>query len=151
MSTGLLLLCPPALRCAGRHRTEAHRTRCHASRLAGAIKVVTARKKYDIKYPTLYSTGTTKNDEMYNCAQRAHQNTLEGLPVVNLMMLSSATVYPRAAALFGFTWVVGRFLYIRGYTEGGPEGRRIGGIVSHLGDFPLLITTFCAAWHLLRA
>mmetsp|Transcript_1460 Transcript_1460/g.3766 ORF Transcript_1460/g.3766 Transcript_1460/m.3766 type:complete len:147 (-) Transcript_1460:5-445(-) len=113
----------------------------------GAGKVMGARKKYGIKYPTLYSTGKTKNDIAYNCAQRAHQNTLENLPAVNIMMLSSATVYPVTAAAFGAIWCVGRVLYIRGYTaESGPDGRRFGALISHMGDLPLLITTFMAAW-----
>jgi len=89
---------------------------------------------------------------LYNCSQRAHQNTLENLPIVNMMMLSSATVFPKTAAIFGAIWVVGRFLYIRGYNAGtGPEGRMLGGMVSHLGDMPLLVTTFVAAWTMIKA
>ncbi len=117
----------------------------------GAGKVMGARKKYGIKYPTLYSNGKTKNDVAYNCAQRAHQNTLENLPAVNLMMLSSATVYPQMSAIFGAIWCVGRFFYIRGYTsEKGPDARLMGAIISHLGDVPLLVTTFMAAWALVN-
>ena len=64
---------------------------------------------------------------MFNSAQRAHQNTLENLPIVNLMTIAGALTSPRLAALFGTTWVVGRFLYIHGYSTGGPSGRRLGG------------------------
>ena len=117
----------------------------------GAIKVVLARKQYGIKYPALYSSGTSKEDVAFNCTQRAHQNTLEGLPIVNLMMLTSATVYPLPAAAFGLVWVVGRFLYIQGYSSGGPDARMLGGIVSHLGDFPLVVTTFMAAHALITS
>jgi len=118
----------------------------------GAVKVMQARKKYGIKYPTLYSNGKEKSDLAYNCAQRAHQNTLENLPMVNLMTLSSATVFPKTASIFGAIWVLGRFLYIRGYNSGkGPEGRMLGGLVSHLGDIPLLVTTFVAAWTMISS
>ena len=36
-----------------------------------------ARKKYGIKYPNLYAPPGHKNEEAFNCAQRAHQNTVE--------------------------------------------------------------------------
>lgn len=117
----------------------------------GAVKVMHARKQYNISYPTLYSTGKSAEDTMFNCAQRAHQNTLETLPIVNLMTLASSLLYPRVAALFGFTWVLGRFLYIHGYATNGPEGRTLGGIVSHLGDFPLFITTCMTAYTLIMS
>ena len=117
----------------------------------GAVKVMQARKQYGISYPTLYSTGKSAEDTMFNCAQRAHQNTLESLPIVNFMTLTSALVYPRAAALFGFTWVLGRFLYIQGYSANGPDGRKLGGLISHLGDFPLFITTCMTAYTLIMS
>ena len=31
-----------------------------------------ARKKYGIKYPNLYAPPGHKNEEAFNCAQRAH-------------------------------------------------------------------------------
>ena len=67
------------------------------------------------------------------------------------MTLTSSLVYPLRAAVFGMTWVVGRFLYIQGYAENGPEGRRIGGLVSHLGDVPLFVTTCMAAYTLITS
>ena len=56
----------------------------------GAVQVMKARKKYGVKYPTLYATGEGEDTHMFNSAQRAHQNTLENLPIVNLMTIAGA-------------------------------------------------------------
>ena len=38
-------------------------------------------------------------------------------------------------------WVIGRIMYGYGYANGGPKGRMAGGLVSHLGDLPLIFMT----------
>ena len=64
------------------------------------------------------------------------------------MQLQGALVgllYPKFAGSCLALYAVGRFLYCNGYTKKGPGGRMLGGIVSHLGDLPLLIATgYCA-------
>ena len=105
----------------------------------GAITVVGARKKYGIKYPKMYADGDSKDATAFNCAQRAHQNTLEGLPITAINMLACGTVYPLTSAALGAVWSIGRVLYIRGYATNGPDGRMVGALVSHLGDFPLML------------
>ena len=57
-------------------------------------------------------------------------------------MLVNGLLYPIYAAAFGLVWVIGRVIYGYGYSNGGPSGRMLGGIISHLGDFPLIILTF---------
>lgn len=37
------------------------------------------------------------------------------------------------------TRALGRLIYIHGYSTKGPEGRMVGGLISHLGDLPLLL------------
>lgn len=105
----------------------------------GASTVMKARKTHNVKYPKLYADGDSKSAIAFNCAQRAHQNTLESLPLTAVSMLACATVYPVASAALGAVWSLGRIVYIRGYAANGPEGRMLGGLISHLGDLPLLL------------
>jgi len=117
-----------------------------------SINVSKHRKKFGIKYPALYADATHINKdckkedvETFNCAQRAHQNTLESLSSVQLMGALNGLMFPQFAASCLGVYSVGRILYCNGYTKNGPDGRMLGGIVSHLGDLPLLICTgYCA-------
>lgn len=58
----------------------------------GGSKVSKARKKYGVKYPTMYAVpgvapeGISDEDaNHFNCVQRAHQNMLEGHPTFLLL------------------------------------------------------------------
>ena len=55
------------------------------------------------------------------------------------LMVINGLFLPIYAAVFGFLWVTGRFIYGWGYANNGPEGRKCGSLISHLGDIPLLI------------
>lgn len=74
------------------------------------------------------------------------QNTLENLPFVLSSMMLSGILYPQLAAGFGSVYLAGRVLYTSGYGSGGPEGRKLGGLVSHLGDIPLFLMLFYTAY-----
>ena len=80
--------------------------------------------------------------QKFNCVQRAHQNTLENWSSIQILMLINGLVMPRAAAALGLIWVLGRVIYGLGYTYYGPRGRMVGGLLSHVGDFPLILMTF---------
>ena len=110
-----------------------------------------ARKKYDVQYPHLYAPAGHKSAKQFDCVQRAHQNTLENWASVQILMLVNGLVMPKPAAFFGLVWVVGRIVYGLGYATGDPSGRRTGGIISHLGDFPLILMTFYSAHQLINA
>ena len=101
-----------------------------------------ARKKYGIKYPNLYAPPGHKNEEAFNCAQRAHQNTVEGQAMFLIELVIVGLFYPLFAATCGALYSVGRILYGYGYATKGPDGRLIGSLISHLGDLPLQIAVF---------
>jgi glutathione S-transferase len=120
------------------------------------INVALRRKKYGIKYPALYADAShiskdckSENVEEFNCAQRAHQNTCEGIGTVQLLGSLNGLLFPRfSAACLGF-YAIGRIVYGYGYVNNGPDGRMAGGIITHLGDFPIFICTAYSAAKLL--
>ena len=115
------------------------------------INVSLARKKYNVQYPALYAPEGHKHASEFNCVQRAHQNTLESYAIVMLQMCAAGLVYPITAAAFGATWCVGKVIYGYGYSTGGPQGRHIGGIISHLGDIPLVVTCLKISYDMITA
>ena len=97
------------------------------------MKVGKARKQYGVKYPAMYS-----DSNLFNCIQRAHQNTLEQLPVFFISLLLVGIVYPRYAAICGAIFVTSRFSYAWGYYTGNPE-KRLNGEYGFVGLLGLLL------------
>ncbi|XP_062851839.1 microsomal glutathione S-transferase 3b [Trichomycterus rosablanca] len=108
------------------------------------VKVGGARKKYNVKYPTMYST----KDDVFNCIQRAHQNTLEVYPQWLVFQTIAALVYPTAAAVLGAIWVTSRFSYAWGYYTGDPS-KRMYGAYGYIGLFGVIILSISVALQLL--
>merc|ERR1711962_1891490 len=84
--------------------------------------VYTARKTYDVKYPAMY--GDTHH--LFNCIQRAHQNTLEVYPLFLSSLFVTGVNAPVVAAAAGAVWIVSRVVYAKGYYTGHPEKRHYG-------------------------
>ncbi|TDL29232.1 membrane-associated proteins in eicosanoid and glutathione metabolism [Rickenella mellea] len=104
------------------------------ARLVGVL-----RKKAGIEYPQAYAEkaqveGTESLYPMkFNCAQRAHQNTIETLPHVLFGLLVTGIRYPTTAAVLGLIYSFGRIMYTLGYSSGIPKRRFSKGGILGLG------------------
>ena len=98
-----------------------------------AIKVGKARKQYGVKYPAMYSDSSN----LFNCIQRAHQNTLEQIPLFLVTLILVGLAFPKYAAACGAIFVTSKFSYAWGYYTGDPAKRLNGeyGYVGYLGLF----------------
>jgi len=100
-----------------------------------AMRVGKMRKQFGVNYPKMYSD----EHPLFNCYQRAHQNTLEFIPYFYPALFFAGLKYPVASAVCGATFAVGRILYALGYSTGNPEKRVAGALVSEFfGYFPLV-------------
>lgn len=77
----------------------------------------------------------------FNCAQRAHSNFTENHTTVLAALLISGVKYPRVAAGLGAIWVIGRYLFMKGYSnlDLGRGGKgRYRGMVGWIGQLGLM-------------
>jgi len=100
-----------------------------------------ARKKYKVDYPAMYSD----TEPVFNCYQRAHQNTLEKLPLFLILLLIAGLFNAKVTAAFGFLWLVARVIYSVGYYSGLPKNRIVGSLMSLLSEFPLFVMVILEA------
>jgi len=110
-----------------------------------AYNVGAARKKYNVKYPLMYSPDSNE----FNCIQRAHQHTLELYPQFLLLLMVGGLQLPRVAAGAGAIYLLGRIAFAKGYYTGDPEKRKHGGF-GMVGLLALLGSTACFAFHHLK-
>lgn len=97
------------------------------------FKVGSARKKFNVQYPTMYST----TNDQFNCVQRAHQNTLESYPYFLVLLFLAGLEMPCLSALAGVVYLAGRVVYALGYYTGDPKNRSRGAF-SYFGLLTLL-------------
>ncbi|KAF8832167.1 hypothetical protein HHX47_DHR1001084 [Lentinula edodes] len=118
--------------------------------------VSTQRKAAGIKYPQMYAEQKEVEASVealkFNCAQRAHQNTLENLPIIYTTTLVAALKFPKVAAAACAFWSLTRVLYTRGYLSGDPARRnKNGGSLYNLAVLVLLGTSIYTAGSLMLA
>ncbi|KND01272.1 uncharacterized protein SPPG_03082 [Spizellomyces punctatus DAOM BR117] len=113
------------------------------------FKAGSMRKKAGVPYPSLYADRAEAEAQpikkLYNCYQRAHQNTLENYPSFLLLLGTAGISYPLFATACGATWVIGRLLYAHGYYSGRPE-RRLQGSIHILGLLGLFGASVKTIW-----
>ncbi|KEP55337.1 microsomal glutathione S-transferase [Rhizoctonia solani 123E] len=114
------------------------------------IVVSKARKRSGIQYPQLYAEKEQQDKSTealkFNCAQRAHQNTLEWLPHVLFFTTFLGLRRPILAASLGAGWSASRVLYTIGYASGDPKKRNTrGGIFGSVAYMGLLLSATYAA------
>jgi glutathione S-transferase len=105
--------------------------------------VARARSKFGVIAPA-----TTGNPD-FERAFRVQQNTLEWMPIfLPLLWFFVLYVNDWGAALLGLVWIVGRILYIRGYSHAADK-RHIGYGIQAFACGALLIGTFAGiVWRL---
>ena len=108
------------------------------------IRVGGARTRYKVEAPSV--TG----DPNFERAYRVQMNTLEHI-VIFLPFLWLATIYFRhlgwLPAAFGLVWIIGRYLYMTGYTAAA-EKRSTGFLIALLALLGLLVL---AVWGIVEA
>ncbi|KAF5352690.1 hypothetical protein D9756_006025 [Leucocoprinus leucothites] len=85
------------------------------------------RKRAKIEYPQMYAelaqVEKSRDALLFNCAQRAHQNTLESIPVIWASTAIVGTQMPVLAASVCGIWTISRISYTLGYLTGNPRKR----------------------------
>ncbi|KAI9808398.1 MAG: hypothetical protein M1826_004174 [Phylliscum demangeonii] len=102
-----------------------------------------AKLPYPAAYASMEAAKTDAKLHTFNCAQRAHANTLEAYPGFLVSLVLGGLQFPKVAAALGMAWIVSRVMYANGYTSGKPgdegAGRRVGswGLVPLVGLYAL--------------
>nr|KAJ3417425.1 Microsomal glutathione S-transferase 3 [Polyrhizophydium stewartii] len=105
------------------------------------IFVASARRKAAVPYPYVYAERAEAEEDplknIFNCTQRAHQNTLEGYPIFIVLFGIASIEHPLYAAISGLVWLAGRHAYASGYATGDPS-KRTRGNFGYFGSIALL-------------
>ncbi|KAJ7628634.1 hypothetical protein FB45DRAFT_918803 [Roridomyces roridus] len=106
------------------------------------------RKGSGVEYPRLYAEkaemASNVNAVKFNCAQRAHANTLENIPIVWSLTGIVSLQYPTFAASLLTAWSFARVFYTLGYVTGDPKKRTNFASALH---YPILLTLLgTATW-----
>ena len=107
------------------------------------LAVANARQKFGVVAPA--TTGHTDFERVF----RVQQNTLEWMPIfLPLLWLFALYVSDWGAAVLGLVWIVGRIIFIRGYSEAA-EKRHRGFFIQGIASGALLLGALAGiVWHM---
>eukprot|EP00842_Homolaphlyctis_polyrhiza_P002798 jgi/Hompol1/3519/HPOL_006582-RA len=95
-----------------------------------SVRVGAARRAAGVPYPYVFAERSEaekdKKKHLFNCAQRAHQNQLEFLPIYSTLFTIAAIEHPLIASITGLVYLFSRYLYTVGYCTGDPAKRTQG-------------------------
>lgn len=115
-----------------------------------ASQITTARKRYNIPYPTLYASESAKDGQKFNCVQRGHQNSLEWIASHYILTIASGLRFPKLAALLSLIYIAGRVQYFRGYSTGVPK-KRLQGSFMYIGLVGQFLLAVIGAFSIIRS
>ncbi|KAI8072718.1 hypothetical protein BC940DRAFT_291419 [Gongronella butleri] len=117
-----------------------------------ATRVNKARSKAKVPLPYPYAEKAEAEADplkhIFNCTQRAQQNTLEMWPIVTTLALVSGLTHPVLAASAHCVWLLGRVVFVAGYTTGKPQ-KRMYGVFGQMAMLPMLVAAISTVVHLL--
>ena len=90
-------------------------------------------------YPKAYAEGFSTHAKKFNCAQRAHQQTLETYATFVFCSLVGAIAFPVSMAIAGFVWSFSRHHWSKGYQSGNPADRYNHWAARHIWTSLLLV------------
>jgi glutathione S-transferase len=107
-----------------------------------SIRVAKARAAFDIKAPAI--TGDPGFERVF----RVQMNTLEWMPIfLPSLWLFAIYISDPIAALIGLVWIVGRILYMTGYSQAAEKRRRGFGIQATAAVSLWVGAVFGIVWH----
>ncbi|KAJ3270713.1 Microsomal glutathione S-transferase 3 [Terramyces sp. JEL0728] len=116
------------------------------------IKVSKARKLAGVPYPLMYAAKEEAEQDskkhVFNCVQRAHQNTLELVPGFLIFLVLSGIEYPLVSSVSGVVYLAGRIAFAGGYSTGDPK-KRSQGTFGFIGMAAMLVCTGATIFKLL--
>lgn len=86
--------------------------------------------------------------ELFNNAQRAHYNFVEGVATYIVLILAAAVYYPVYASILGLAIIAGRFIFAIGYVTSGPKGRLAGALTVDVALLGLLYFAVMSGWNI---
>jgi len=102
-----------------------------------SMKVAEARRDFKVPVPLTHS----ETSMTFNCIYRALQSTLELYPQYLFLLLTGGLEMPYFCSLGGLIWILGRYVYAKGYYTGDPR-RRANGSFYIVGQIMLAIGAF---------